>query len=168
MVLIGVGVPFVMAALMASIFALDSRDATEFSMELTGFHGFNATTLGHTVSPGFILRVRAENRHAVVKPWCYRGGDAIVSYSGVALAWGYVPRFCIERKKVPVELTVIPWGREVGLSEDLRRRLASDWKMGNAEVKVEMKVNYDEKGVSSPERKDGPVLKSFQVMLTGH
>jgi hypothetical protein len=103
----------------------------------------------------------------LVRPWCYSGGgEAVVSYSGVALAWGLVPRFCISKQgKMVVELTVLPWGRGVGLSDDFRRHLAEDWSMGAAQVKVETKLFYDDQGSSSSEN-NGPVLHAFQLMLT--
>ncbi|CAO2188718.1 unnamed protein product [Urochloa humidicola] len=156
LVLIGVGVPFILMVITASTYAFDSREATEFSMDLTGFQGLNAS-LGNTVSPTFRLMVRVDNPHVVVQPWCYHGGDAVVSYSDVALAWGHVPRFCIETKRTPAGLTVLLLGRGVGLSEDLR--------MGTAQVKVEMKLFYDDKGFSSAERRNGPVFQSFQLVL---
>ena len=59
----------------------------------------------------FTLKVHLENPRAVLPPWCYVGGEVMVSYSGVALAWAHVPRFCM-RKRVPVELT--PDGVAVG------------------------------------------------------
>ncbi|CAO2201630.1 unnamed protein product [Urochloa humidicola] len=164
LVLIGVGVPFILMVITASTYAFDSREATEFSMDITGFHGLNAS-LGNTVSPTFSLKVRVENPHVVVQPWCYHGGNAVVSYSDVALAWGHVPRFCIERKRTPAELKVLLLGRAVGLSEDLRRRLSSELQMGTAQVKVLMKLFYDDKGFSSAERSNGPVFQSFQLLL---
>lgn len=111
-----VGLPFAFTVMSASSFDLDAREATQFSAQLAGFQGLDAATLGsHTVvSPRFSLKVRAENPHVVVKPWCYGGGGPIVSYAGVALAWGQVPRFCIERRRTPTELTVIPRGRGLG------------------------------------------------------
>ena len=168
-----VGLPFAYTVISASSFDLDAREATEFSVQLAGvqFQGLDAAaaTLGGgartVVSSRFTLRVRAENSHTVVKPWCYGGGGAVVSYAGVAFAWGQVPRFCVERRRTPTELTVIAWGRGVGLSEDLRRRLASDWRMGAAQVEVEMKLFYEEKGSSTSEKNNGPVLQSFQLTL---
>ncbi|CAL5012137.1 unnamed protein product [Urochloa decumbens] len=163
-VLICVGMPFIFMVITASTYAFDSREATKFSMDLIGFQGLNAT-LGNTVSPTFSLKVRVENPNIIVQPWCYHGGNAVVSYSDVALAWGHVPRFCIEKKRTPTELRVLLLGRGVGLSEDLRRRLSSELQMGSAQVKVEMKLFYDDKGFSSAERSNEPVLQSFQLVL---
>ncbi|CAL5006573.1 unnamed protein product [Urochloa decumbens] len=163
-VLICVGMPFIFMVTTASTYAFDSREATKFSMDLMGFQGLNAT-LGNTVSPTFSLKVRVESPHIIVQPWCYHGGNAVVSYSDVVLAWGHVPRFCIERKRTPTELIVLPLGRGVGLSEGLHRRLASELHMGTAQVMVEMKLFYDDKGFSSAERSNEPVLQSFQLVL---
>ncbi|TVT99044.1 hypothetical protein EJB05_55600, partial [Eragrostis curvula] len=148
---------------MVSDFSFDTRDATEFSMELAGYEGLNAT-LGNTVSSAFSLKVHAKNRR-VVQPWCYDGGEVVVSYSNVALAWGHVPRFCMKRG-VPTELNVLAWARGVGLPEDLHRRLDSECYMGTAQVMVAMKLFYEEKGSSYPES-DVPLLHLFKLMLRG-
>nr|CAB3477450.1 unnamed protein product [Digitaria exilis] len=55
-----------------------------------------------------------------LQSWCYDSGEVVVSCSGVALAWGHVPHFCVH-KGAPTEFTVRPLGRAVGLSDDLRR-----------------------------------------------
>ncbi|CAO2197878.1 unnamed protein product [Urochloa humidicola] len=151
--------------IMVSAVATHARAATEFSMEVSGFAGPNATALGDctTVSPSFTLKVRVENRR-VLQPWCYYGGEVLVSYSGVALAWGHAPRFCMQRR-APTEFRVLAWGREIGLSEDLCRHLASDFNMGTTQVGVEMKVFHDDKGLSSSGSFNGPSLHSFQLML---
>ena len=145
----------------------EARYASEFSMELTGIGGLDAAAIdddGAAVSPVFGLRVHIDNPR-VVLPWCYNGGEVAVSYSGVALAWGRVPRFCI-RKGVPTEFTVLPWGREVGFSEDLRRRLASDRRMGTGQVLVEMRLFCDDNNKGLPSKRFiGPLLHKFQVML---
>ncbi|KAL6615402.1 hypothetical protein ACP70R_037672 [Stipagrostis hirtigluma subsp. patula] len=157
-----------MVSLFGLLFLLLSNahdtEATAFSVELAaGFQGLiNATAVGHTVSPAFALKVRAENRR-VLLPWCYHGGEVVVSYSGVALAWGHVPPFCV-RRKVPAEFTVVPWGRGVGLSEGLRRRLAADWRMGTIQMLVEMKLFFDDQGWASSEYPQ-PSLHLFQLML---
>ncbi|KAL6615913.1 hypothetical protein ACP70R_038183 [Stipagrostis hirtigluma subsp. patula] len=149
---------FVVAVI--SNIAFDTPEATKFSMELAGFEGLNAT-IGHTVSPAFRLKVHAEDAH-VLLPWCYNGGEVLVSYSNVALAWGHVPRFCMKRR-VPTELTVVPWGRGIGLPENLRRRLDSERHMGTAKVMADMKLFYSDKDSSSKYHR--PSLHSFQLML---
>lgn len=40
------------------------------------------------------------------------------------------------------ELTVVPWGKDVRLSEDLRDLLVSELQHGTAKVSVEMKLHY--------------------------
>jgi hypothetical protein len=124
--------------LVAAILALTSTPTTEdavFTMGLVSFSGLNAT-VGPTVSPAFTLNLHVENPF-ILQPWCSNGGEVVVSYSGVALAWCNAPAFCVRRRSAS-ELTVLPWGWEVGLSEDLRRRLLSEWRNGTAQVSVEM------------------------------
>ncbi|KAL6846076.1 hypothetical protein ACP4OV_023524 [Aristida adscensionis] len=159
--------PSMLVLLMVCSVATNAREATEIAVELAGVEGLNLNaTLGRrTVSPAFNLKVRVENRR-VVQPWCYTGGEAVVSYSGAALAWGRVPRFCV-RRKAPTEFTVVPWGRGVGVSEDLRRRLASDWHTGAVKIRVDLKVFHDDKGFSPSGIFNGPSLHSFQLMLRG-
>ncbi|RCV27021.1 hypothetical protein SETIT_5G292100v2 [Setaria italica] len=121
-----------LALIMVYALATHAREATEFSMEVSDFVGLNATRLGvgDPVPPSFTLKVRVENR-GVLQPWCCNGSEVVVSYSGVVLAWGHVPRFCVQRR-APAEFRVLSWGMEIGLSEDLRRHLASDFHMGTA------------------------------------
>lgn len=131
---------FMAAGLVVMIVSILSSPTTEdavFSMELAAFTGLNAT-VGPTVSPAFTLIVRVENPSAL-HPWCSNGGEVLVSYSGVALAWGHLPAFCV-RRNAAAELTVLPWGWEVGLSEDLRRRLVLEWNMVAAQIMVEMRM----------------------------
>ncbi|KAL6845395.1 hypothetical protein ACP4OV_024890 [Aristida adscensionis] len=134
------------ALLIVLTYASAGREATEISVELTGVEGLNATTVrshGGTVSPAFGLKVRSKTPR-LLQTWCYSdGGEVVVSYSGVALAWGHVPGFCV-RRSPPVEFTVRPWGREVGLSEDRRQRLADDWDAGTTQVSVRMKLFFDD------------------------
>ncbi|CAL4947810.1 unnamed protein product [Urochloa decumbens] len=160
-------VPSLMVLMLVSAYASRARDETKFSVHLAGYEGLNATyTHGHAVSisPVFNLKVRVENPRVLLQPWCYTGGEVTVSYSDVALAWGHVPRFCM-KTRAPVELTVVPVGREVGLSEDLRGRLASDWRMGTAQIMADMKLFYEEQKFSSREYEGPSSLHPFQLML---
>ncbi|KAL6856893.1 hypothetical protein ACP4OV_018275 [Aristida adscensionis] len=161
-----VGVALVAAATVCSL-ADQAREATAFHMELAGVEGLDAAAAA--MSPAFGLRVRAENAHrGLLWPRCYDGGEVVVSYSGVALAWGGVPRFCVERRRAPAELTVVPWGRGVGLSEDLRRRLDSERRAGGAKITVDMKVfDHGHVARSSPYH-HGPFVRSFQFVLRGN
>lgn len=158
--------PSIIASMFVSSYASNARDATDFSVQLAGYEGLNATTLGHTaVSPVFGLKARVENPRRVLQPWCYDSGEVTVSYSDVVLAWGDMPRFCVKRRLLlPIELTVVAVGREVGLSEDLRERLASDLRMGTAQIMVNLKLFYEERKSPSPEYQ-GPSLHPFQLML---
>jgi hypothetical protein len=129
-----------LASLVVMIVVLVSLPQTEdavFTVGLVSFSGLNAT-VGPTVSPGFTLKLHVGNP-SIVRPWCSNGGGVVVSYAGVALAWAHVPAFCVRRSSAS-ELTVLPWGWEVGLSEDLRRRLLLEWRMGTSQISVEMRL----------------------------
>ncbi|KAI5000045.1 hypothetical protein ZWY2020_004634 [Hordeum vulgare] len=123
--------------LMVYTFTDQTSKLAEVSVELAAFDGLNAT-VGRTVSPVFNLTVHVKNTFSW-QEWCSNGGEVVVSYSGVALAWGDVPLLCVQRSKT-AELTVLPWGWEVGFSEDLHRRLVSEWQMHTAEVLVEVRM----------------------------
>ncbi|GJN17890.1 hypothetical protein PR202_gb04996 [Eleusine coracana subsp. coracana] len=163
LMLVAVVLPFLMGTVIVSSMAYDARKGTQFSVELVGFEGLNAT-LGNMVSPAFNLKVHVEN-HRFLQPysWCYNGGEAVVSYSEVAFAWARLPSFCMDRR-LPTEFTVLAWGRGVGLSEDLHRRLQSERHTGTAQIMVEMKLLYDDR-LSSEHH--GPPLHLFKLMLEG-
>jgi hypothetical protein len=148
-------------------FSVDPNELAEFSVDLGAVEGLsNGTVLGHTtVSPAFSLTVRAQNP-STLQRWCLNGGEVVVSYAGVALAWGRVPLFCVPRSGA-AELSVVPWGREVGLPEDLRRRLVSERRVGTAEVLVEMKIFHLVHWMHSSRYSYdvGTSLHSFKFML---
>ncbi|RLN21994.1 hypothetical protein C2845_PM07G20750 [Panicum miliaceum] len=93
----------------------------------------NATPGRHTVvSPAFDLTVRVESRQ-LFEAWCHNHGEVVVSYSGVALARGRVLGFCLPRWSA-ASFTVVTRGEGVYLSDDLRRRLATEWHAGTAKL----------------------------------
>lgn len=153
-----------LALFMVLLFGSGATEVATFSVELAGFQGLDAAALGGVVSPAFSLKVRVENPRNL-QPWCSNGGKVVVSYSGVALAWGDVPGFCV-RRKAAAELVLLPWGKGVGLSEGLRRRLASDLLAGTTQVLVEMKLLNDADDWSPSETYSGTSLQSFQLTLT--
>jgi len=114
---------------------------TDAAAAFEGPHN-NATLGRHTMvaSPAFDLTVRVENRQLFVG-WCHNHGEVVVSYSGVALAWGRVPGFCLPRRSA-ANFTVVTWGERVYLSDDLRKRLATEWHAGTAKVNVDLKLHY--------------------------
>ncbi|XP_052147930.1 uncharacterized protein LOC127766814 [Oryza glaberrima] len=115
-------------------------EKAKYTMDLAAVEGMDVAAVSTVVSPAFNLKLRAENPRAF-RPWCLDRGDVVVSYSGVALAWGRVPGFCVRRRAM-AELTVVPWGKDVRLSEDLRDLLVSELQHGTAKVSVEMKLHY--------------------------
>ncbi|KAF0916696.1 hypothetical protein E2562_011547 [Oryza meyeriana var. granulata] len=127
---------FLLGILVVSFLSKECEEA-KYTMDLAAVEGMDvaaAITAGRTVvSPEFNLTLRAENPRAF-RPWCLDSGDVVVSYSGVALAWG--------RRRATAKLTVVPWGKDVRLSEDLRDLLVSELQEGTAKVYVEMKQHY--------------------------
>lgn len=135
-----------MLPLMVLVFRMPSiDDVAEYTVTdaAAAFEGLNnSATLGrHTpVSPAFDLTVRVENRQ-LFAAWCHNHGEVVVSYSGVALAWGRVPGFCLPRRSA-ANFTVVTWGEGGYLSDDLRKRLATEWHAGTAKVNVDLKLHY--------------------------
>jgi len=156
------------ALVVVLLVANDAKEATEFSMELAASEGLgNATAGGTLLSPAFGLKLRAKNAR-VLQPWCCdNGGEVVVSYSGAALAWGRVPPFCVERR-APTELTLVPWGRGVGLTEDVRQRLASELRVGTLQGTVGMKLFYDARDWSSPPSYWGDIVAVVPVYPWTH
>ncbi|KAF8696199.1 hypothetical protein HU200_037097 [Digitaria exilis] len=150
---------------MVITFGSGAIEVATFSVEPAGFEGLNATTLSNNViSPTFSLNVHVENPRDL-QPWCSNGGKVVVSYSGVALGWGDVPGFCVQRKATR-EFMLLAWGKGVGLSEGLRRRLASELFAGTTQVLVEMKLFNDANDwIPSSETYSGTSLQSFKLML---
>ncbi|KAJ1283824.1 hypothetical protein BS78_03G156400 [Paspalum vaginatum] len=171
MLLTAVGLVLGLFLIIAPVEVYAARQASEFSLQLTSFNGLtdnlNATTTTTaadtattTVSPVFDIKMQINNSH-VVLPWCYNGGEVVVSYSDVALAWCPVPRFCIN-KGVPTQLRMMPWGRAVGLPHDLRRRLALDCQQGTAQVMVDVMLFPDGTARTNyPE----PLFRQFKLKL---
>ncbi len=118
----------------------NAAEKVKYTLDLAAVEGMDVAAVSTVVSPAFNLKLRAENPRAF-RPWCLDRGDVVVSYSGVALAWGRVPGFCVRRRAM-AELTVVPWGKDVRLSEDLRDLLVSELQQGTAKVSVEMKLHY--------------------------
>ncbi|TVU35344.1 hypothetical protein EJB05_17230, partial [Eragrostis curvula] len=123
------------------------KDATTFSMELAGLEGLNAT-LRRTLLLCMLRTPAFFNRCATMagRWWC---PTPMLPLHGVI--------------KI-AQFLVLPWGRGVGLPEDMRRRLTSDWQTGKAQVMVELKVFYDDK-VRSQLKYDGAILHSCQLSL---
>ena len=143
---------------------VDDKNVAKFSVDLTGIEGLNAT-VGRAASPVFNVTAKVENRRALMA-WNSTGGQAVLSYAGVSLAWGRVPGFCAPRKGV-AELVVAAKGRSVGLSDDLRRRFVAEWNAGTARVVAEIWLFYDGNGWPGLRAHDGLSLVERKLTLPG-
>uniref|UniRef100_A0A0D9YE00 Late embryogenesis abundant protein LEA-2 subgroup domain-containing protein n=1 Tax=Oryza glumipatula TaxID=40148 RepID=A0A0D9YE00_9ORYZ len=120
----------------------------KYTLDLAAVEGMDVAAAAATagaggstvISPAFNLTLRVENPRTFW-PWCLDRGDVVVSYSGVALAWGRVPGFCVQKRSM-AKLTVVPWGKNVHLSQELRERFVSELQEGTAKVYIEMKLHY--------------------------
>jgi hypothetical protein len=97
-----------------------------FSVNVDGSDGRQMHTPASTVSPAFNLTLHsASSGSPQSRRLCVDGGSVAVSYAGAVLAWGRVPGFCVaphEHKDV----RMVALGTEVGLSDELRQRMASE------------------------------------------
>lgn len=155
--------------LAAPVFFLFSvNGAAQYSVHLAAFQGLNnAATAGHTtVAPAFNITVRGRNPNTY-HAWCHDHGEVVVSYSGVALASGRVPGFCVPRRSAAnFTVVALPLGKGVRLSHDLRGRLASEWRAGAAKVLLEMELHYYPNDVFIPvQRRPGTLSISQELML---
>ncbi|CAN6207781.1 unnamed protein product [Urochloa humidicola] len=117
-----------------------NEEAQYAAVGLAAFQGLNNATAGHTVSPSVNISVRAMN-HNTFRAWCHNRGEATVYYSGVAIALGHVPGFCVKRRSA-ANFTVVARGEGLRLSDELRGRLESEKRNGTAKVLLEMKLHY--------------------------
>ncbi|WVZ78926.1 hypothetical protein U9M48_026566 [Paspalum notatum var. saurae] len=147
----------------------DDDSLRRLSVDVVAMEGLNATTVaaaGRTVSPVFNLTAKVGNRR-VLAAWCSSGGQAVVSYAGVSLAWARVPAFCVPTEGAAAELTVVASGRGVGLSDELRSRFVTEWNMGAARVKAVIKLYYDGNGWPGMRGYDGVSFVSREITLLG-
>ncbi|CAO2183086.1 unnamed protein product [Urochloa humidicola] len=140
-------------------------DVPHYTVDLAAFQGLNNATFGHTVSPSFDLTVHVENRQ-FIEAWCHNHGEVVISYSGVALAWGRVPGFCLHRRSA-ANFTVVTWGKKVHLSDDLRKRLTTEWHTGTAKVNVDMKLHYYPNNLFLPIMSHPGTLSISQELMLG-
>ncbi|KAJ1254964.1 hypothetical protein BS78_K302100 [Paspalum vaginatum] len=142
------------ALLLAALFIPSIDDVPEYTVGLAAFRGLNNATLGRTVSPAFDLTA-----------WCHNHGELVVSYAGVALAWGRVPALCVPRRS-SASFTVVTWGKGVYLSDELRQRLTTEWRAGTAKAFVDMKLHYYPNNIFIPiVSRPGTVSISHELML---
>jgi hypothetical protein len=117
-----------------------SGSSPKYTVDLASFQSLNNGTQSRAVSLAFNLTVHVDNS-ASFKACCHNHGEVVVSYSGVALAWGRLPgRFCVQRRSA-ISFTVVTWGNGVFLPDDLRRRFLPDWSVGTAKELVDMKLH---------------------------
>jgi hypothetical protein len=64
-------------------------------------------------------------------------GTVAVSYGGAVLAWGRAPEFCVA-EGAQKRVRMVALGAGVGLSDELRGRMASERRSGSAEVDVDI------------------------------
>ncbi|CAL5031031.1 unnamed protein product [Urochloa decumbens] len=114
-----------------------------FSVDIAGFDGLDGPELpAPTVDPAFNLTLHGVSRrhHIGSVGLCQESGTVSVSYAGAVLAWGRVPKFCVPAQGQR-RVGMVALGADVGLSEDLRRRMASERLSRSAELDVEIMLD---------------------------
>lgn len=117
--------------------AMVYANAPSFTVRLAGCDGIDAARPAHIVSPAFRLTLRMNKT-------CADRADVVASYAGVALGWARVePRDCAGERPGR-DVAVVACGHGVGLSRDLRERMASERRRaGTVELDVEVTVYND-------------------------
>lgn len=114
-------------------------------IDLAGFDGLDdgGPTPPPTVSPAFNLTLLASGDRPASRltaAWegiCQERGTVAVSYAGAVLAWGRVPGFCVGKHEDAL-VRMVAVGIEVGLSDELRHRMASERRSRAAELDVDL------------------------------
>ncbi|KAF0890895.1 hypothetical protein E2562_005027 [Oryza meyeriana var. granulata] len=155
--------------LICPVFFTDEILLPTFSVDLAGFDGLDGPTPPPTISPAFNLTLHAVGSRPVRLPEeragvCQERGTVAVSYAGAVLAWGRVPGFCVGKHEDRL-VRMVAVGAEVGLSDELHHRMASERRSRAAELDVDLllersmldakrllscRVKLDEPSSSSP------------------
>lgn len=147
-------------------FLFTVNGAAQYTVDLAALEGLKSNaTVGHTVvAPAFNITVLARNPNTC-QAWCHNHGEVVVSYSGVALASGRVPGFCVQRRS-EANFTVVALGKGIRLSDYLHGRLTSEWNAGAAKTLLEMKLHYYPNNVFlNIQRRPGTLSISQEFML---
>jgi hypothetical protein len=120
---------------------LEKARAPTFTVLLSSLQGIDLARPARVVSPAFNLTL-GMNRT------CADRADVAVSYAGAALGWARVaPHDCAADERPGTagsEVAVVAVGQGVGLSREVRERMAEEWqRTGTVELDVEVAV-YDD------------------------
>ncbi|KAE8781060.1 hypothetical protein D1007_45721 [Hordeum vulgare] len=113
-----------------------------FSVDLAG------QTLASSLSPAFNLTLHGvsnQSSGSSSTSVCQESGTVAVSYAGAVLAWGRVPGFCFG-EHAHERVGMVALGAGVGLSDELRDRMASERRSRSAEVDVDIVLGWNTVG----------------------
>jgi hypothetical protein len=135
--LIGAFIAVVLLAILLPDLERHQIPVPTFSVDLAGFDGLDGP--GPLISPAFNLTLHGVSSSRISESCEYYNerGTVAVSYGGAVLAWGRAPEFCVAegaRKRV----RMVALGAGVGLSDELRGRMASERRSRSAEVDVDV------------------------------
>ncbi|KAF7037217.1 hypothetical protein CFC21_047653 [Triticum aestivum] len=101
-----------------------------------------------TTSTAFNITLHAVNRRPADR--CYRQGEAVVLYSGLTVAWGRTPRFCVGAMHTR-DVTVVAWADDgVQLPTLLRDQMAMERRAGSVELDVDLRLFRSDDGSARP------------------
>ncbi|KAM0849567.1 hypothetical protein ACQ4PT_053658 [Festuca glaucescens] len=135
--LIGAFIAVVLLAMLLPDFDRHQIPAPTFSVDLAGFDGLDGPA--PLISPTFNLTLHGVSSSRISES-CefYNGrGTVAVSYAGAVLAWGRAPEFCVA-EGAHKHVRMVALGAGVGLSDELRGRMASERRSRSAEVDVDI------------------------------
>ncbi|CAN6178188.1 unnamed protein product [Urochloa humidicola] len=110
----------------------------KFSVQLTDIQGLD-TVAAAPLTTFFNITLHASNKRGRTTA-CYRHGEAVVRYSGFALAWGRTRAFCVSAKEAR-DIRVVAWAHGgVGLPQPVRDRMVAERRAGTVELEVDVKL----------------------------
>uniref|UniRef100_A0A8I6XW97 Uncharacterized protein n=1 Tax=Hordeum vulgare subsp. vulgare TaxID=112509 RepID=A0A8I6XW97_HORVV len=101
-----------------------------------------------STSTAFNITLHAVNRRPGDR--CYRHGEAAVLYSGLTVAWGRTPRFCVGTMDAR-DVTVVAWADDgVALPALLGDQMAAERRAGSVELEVDVRLFRGDDGSARP------------------
>ncbi|KAE8776902.1 hypothetical protein D1007_50396 [Hordeum vulgare] len=120
----------------------------KFSIQVTEARSPDAPRAAIPADTAFNITLHAVNRRPLDR--CYRHGEAVVLYSGLTVAWGRTPRFCLGARDTR-DVTVVAWADDgVELPTLLRDQMAVERRAGSLELDVDLRMFRSDDGSARP------------------
>ncbi|KAE8792283.1 hypothetical protein D1007_33225 [Hordeum vulgare] len=121
--------------------------SAKFSMEPVSHTGIYRTDDGAASSPAFNVTLHARSTYTHRLCTDDHGGAVQAVYSGITMAVGHVPPFCVEGKG-SIAMTVAVLSRWPALPASLQERIDHDRRNGGVVLEVDLSFANDVKGLA--------------------